>query len=110
MSTSQAPITHIQKITPPSSVAGWPLTPPATHEKPFAQAHRAIALFEAIRARGHIQGPWIESQLAAGDYDEIERQLGQDEALSGYIKARTAGPPAKRTVVICRLTSTNPAS
>jgi hypothetical protein len=46
-----------------------------------------IALFRDIRAGRHTkQGPWIEFQLAAGEYDEIERQLERDEVLSGYVK------------------------
>ena len=49
-----------------------------------------IALFKDIRAGRHTkQGPWTEFQLAPGEYDEIERQLGRDEALSGYIKDKT---------------------
>ncbi|KAF2787667.1 hypothetical protein K505DRAFT_316306 [Melanomma pulvis-pyrius CBS 109.77] len=84
MSSSQAPITH---ITPPSSFANHPLTPPATNEKQFAQVHRVIALFEEIRAGRHIKRhPWTEFQLAEGDYNEIERRLEQDKVLSGYVQ------------------------
>lgn len=87
MSSSQAPITQNLNITPPSSFANHPLTPPPTDEKQFAQVHRVIALFEEIRAGRHIKRhPWTEFQLAEGDYDEIERQLEQDEVLSGYVK------------------------
>jgi hypothetical protein len=73
-------------ITPPSSFAEPPLTPPPT-EKPFAQAHRVVALFKTIQAGAHTrQGPWTEFQLVPGEYEEIERRLGQDEALGGYVK------------------------
>ena len=45
--------------------------------------------FETIRAARHTkQDPWTESQLAPGEYGEIERQLGRDEALSGYVKGK----------------------
>jgi hypothetical protein len=86
MPTSQTGLTPGEIITPSSSFAGHPLTPPPTDEKPFAQAQRVIALFEAIRAGKHIKRhPWTEFQLAPGDYDEIERQLSRDEVLSGYV-------------------------
>jgi hypothetical protein len=63
------------------------LTPPQTDEKPFAQVHRVIALFKEIRAGKHIKrDPWTEFQLSKGEYDEIQRQLGRDEDLSGYVK------------------------
>ena len=73
MSSSQVPITQNPNITPPSSFANHPLTPPPTDEKQFAQVHRVIALFEEIRAGRHInRHPWTEFRLAEGDYDEIE--------------------------------------
>jgi hypothetical protein len=63
------------------------LTPPPTDEKPFAQAPRVIALFRDIQAGRHSkQGAWREFQLAAGEYEEIEHQLGLDTALSGHVK------------------------
>jgi hypothetical protein len=66
------------------------LTPPPTDEKRFAQAPQVIALFKDIRAGRHTkQPPWTEFQLAPGEYDEIERQLGRDEALLGYVKDKT---------------------
>ncbi|KAL5406973.1 hypothetical protein PMIN04_011852 [Paraphaeosphaeria minitans] len=87
MSSSHASITQKPDITPPSSFANHPLTPPPTDEKQFAQVHRVIALFEEIRTGKHIKRhPWTEFQLAEGDYDEIERQLERDEVLSGYVK------------------------
>ncbi|KAF2004129.1 hypothetical protein P154DRAFT_519687 [Amniculicola lignicola CBS 123094] len=80
------PVSH-QHATPPSNSADHPLTPPPTDEKPFSQAQRVITLFKAIQAGRHTkQDPWTEFQLAPGDYDEIERRLGRDEALSGYVK------------------------
>lgn len=76
-----------QIITPPSSVIKLPLTRPLTDKKPFAEVTRVIALFRDRRAGRDIkQGPWIEFQLAQGEYDEIERRLEQDEALWGYVK------------------------
>ncbi len=45
--------------------------------------------FETIQAPRHTkQDPRTEFQLAPGEYDEIERQLGRDEALSGYVKEK----------------------
>ncbi|KAF2803432.1 uncharacterized protein BDZ99DRAFT_173209 [Mytilinidion resinicola] len=86
MSMLQTPLTQHQNITPPSSFAEPPLTPPPTDEKPFAQAHRVIALFKEIRAGRHIKRhPRTEFQLATGDYDEIECRLERSE-LSGYVK------------------------
>jgi hypothetical protein len=87
MSTSQPPLKEHLHITPPSSFVDAPLTPPPTDEKAFTQAPRVIALFKDIKARRHIkQHPWIEFQLARGEYDEIERQLSRDEFLFGYVK------------------------
>ena len=87
MSTSKASIAQRKNTTPPTSFAKHPWTPPPTDEKPFPQAQRVIALLKAIRAGNHTkQEPWIEFKLASGEYDEIERQLGRDEALSGYVK------------------------
>ncbi|KAH7061024.1 hypothetical protein BKA63DRAFT_573496 [Paraphoma chrysanthemicola] len=84
---SQTHITPAQYVTPPSSFAGHPLTPPPTDEKSFTQAQRVIALFRAIQAGKHTkQGPWVEFQLVPGGYDEIERQLGRQKALLGYVK------------------------
>ncbi|KAF2473708.1 uncharacterized protein BDR25DRAFT_311908 [Lindgomyces ingoldianus] len=87
MFSSHASITKDSHITPPSSFAAHPLTPPPTDEKLFAHAPRVIALFKEIRAGRHAKRePWTEFQLSAGEYDEIERQLEQDEDLSGYVK------------------------
>ncbi|KAF2466100.1 uncharacterized protein BDR25DRAFT_336652 [Lindgomyces ingoldianus] len=86
MFSEYAPITKDSHITPPSSFATHPLTPPPTDEKPFAQAHRVIALFKEIRAGKHTKrNPWTEFQLSAEEYDEIERRLRRDEDLSGYV-------------------------
>ena len=49
MSTPQTPLEH-QHITPPSSFADAPLTPPPTDEKAFTQAPRVITLFKDIEA------------------------------------------------------------
>jgi len=62
------------------------LTPPPTDEKQFPQVHPVLALFKNIRAGRHTKHqPEIEFQLV-GDYDEIDRQFGRDEVLSGYVK------------------------
>ncbi|KAH8695787.1 hypothetical protein GQ44DRAFT_779736 [Phaeosphaeriaceae sp. PMI808] len=75
------------RITPPSSFTGTPLTPPPTGEKAFTQAPQVIALFKEIRAGRHGQlGPWTEFPFKHGEYDELERQLRQDELLFGYVK------------------------
>jgi hypothetical protein len=87
MFTSKASLAQKEITTPPTSFEKQPLTPPPTEEKPFSQAQRVIALLKAIRAGRHIKhGPWTEFQLVPGEYDEIERQLGRDEALLGYVK------------------------
>ena len=87
MSTSQTPLKEHQRITPPSSFVGVPLTPPPTDEKAFTQAPRVIALLRDIQAGRHVnQNPWTSFQLARGEYDEIERRLRQDESLFGYVK------------------------
>ncbi|KAF2799726.1 hypothetical protein K505DRAFT_332307 [Melanomma pulvis-pyrius CBS 109.77] len=76
-----------QIITSPSSFVGAPLTPPPTDKKSFTQAPRVIALFKDIQAGKHLrQHPWVEFQLAHGEYDEIERHLILDDSLSGYVK------------------------
>ncbi|KAF2001250.1 hypothetical protein P154DRAFT_490637 [Amniculicola lignicola CBS 123094] len=85
MSISQADVT--QHIAPPSRFTNEPLTPPLTDKKLFAGALRVIAFFRHIQAGENIkQGPWIEFQLAQGEYDEIERTLQQDDVLAGYVK------------------------
>lgn len=89
MSMSQASGVHRQHTTPPSSFTEHPLTPPPTDEKPFAQAHRVVALFRDIRAGKHTkQDPWRIFQLASGEYREIQRQLDQDEPLARYVKSK----------------------
>jgi hypothetical protein len=63
------------------------LTPPPTDEKPCTQALRVIALFQEIQAGKHSnRGPWIEFQLAKGDYDKIAHLLSQDEELLGFVE------------------------
>lgn len=87
MSTPQTFMKQEPSTTPPSSFAEHPLTPPPTEEKRFFQVPRVLRLFTDIRAGKHIyQGPWIEFKLAEGEYNEIERQLRQNEALSGFTK------------------------
>ena len=87
MSTSQMPLKEHENITPPSSFAGAPLTPPPTDEKAFTQASRVVALFKDIQAGRHIErGPWTSFQLAGGEYEEIERQIRRDESLFGYVE------------------------
>ncbi|MCJ1426648.1 hypothetical protein MMC29_004551 [Sticta canariensis] len=74
------PVQHTIRST--SSV-----TPPPTDEKAFTQTSRVVALFKLIKAGRHInQNPWTSFQLAPGEYDEIERQLSQDESLWGYVE------------------------
>jgi hypothetical protein len=90
MSTLRAPLKDQQNITPLSSFLGAPLTPPPTCKKTFTQASRIIALFKDIQAGRHAkQHPWTEFQLAQGEYDEIERQLRQDDLLFGFVKDKT---------------------
>ncbi|KAF2726979.1 hypothetical protein EJ04DRAFT_539181 [Polyplosphaeria fusca] len=87
MSTSQDLVTQATHITPPSSFANDPLTPPPTDEIPFPQARRIVSLFKSIQDGRYSQKQsWSEFQLVPGEYDEIERQLERDEALSGYIQ------------------------
>jgi hypothetical protein len=87
MSSSQTYQTAQQHITPPPSLADAPLTPPPTDEKQFVQVHRVLALFEQIRAGRHVKrDSWTEFQLVPGEYDDLERRLKQDEALSGYVE------------------------
>jgi len=86
MSTSQASITQDHHTTPPSSFVDRPLTPPPTVEKQFSHVRPVLRLFTDIRAGSHVRGPWTEFQLAEGEYDEIERRLEKDKALSGYVK------------------------
>jgi hypothetical protein len=86
MSSLQLYQTSRYQTTPPSSFVDAPLTPPPTN-KSYVQAHRVIALFATIQAGGQIrQEPWREFRLGPGEYDEIERQLRQDEPLWGYVK------------------------
>lgn len=84
MFVSHSPLVLSQNITPPSSLPDGPLTPPPTEVKP---PQRVIAIFEAIQAGRHVkQGSPTKLRLTPGEYDEIERQLTRDEALSGFVK------------------------
>jgi hypothetical protein len=63
------------------------LTPPPTDEKQSPQVSRVLALFKQRQTGRHNRrDPWIELQLAEGEYDEVERQLQQDESLWEYVK------------------------
>ncbi|KAI4943375.1 hypothetical protein J4E91_009574 [Alternaria rosae] len=85
MSSTRKPREPTQKITPPSSFAEPPLTPPPTDEKPFAQAPRVIALFDEIRAGKHSnRDPWTEFSLVSGEFDRVQRLLDQDEELRRF--------------------------
>jgi hypothetical protein len=96
----RAPLKDQQNIPPPSSFLGAPLTPPPTCKKAFTQASRVIALFKDIEAGRHAgQHPWTEFQLARGEYDEIERQLRQDEWLFGFVKDKIRCAASKQIEV-----------
>lgn len=85
MFSSHIPITKDSRITPPSSFATHPLTPP-TDEKQFTQVHRVIALFKEIQAGKHTKrDPCTEFQLLVGEYDKLESWLRRDKDLSGYV-------------------------
>lgn len=81
-----------QQITPPQSFTSSPLTPPSTDEKEkaFEQTSRVIALFKGRElGKGIDIVPWTEFQLVQGEYREIERRLGQDKGLLGFVKNKT---------------------
>lgn len=62
--------------------------PLPTDEKPFGQTHRVLALFKAIEAGRHAtQVPSTAFRLAR-EYEEIERQLGRDEEMAGFVEAK----------------------
>jgi hypothetical protein len=88
MSLSRNPQKPDQDITPPSSFAESPLTPPPSDEKkPSTVVTRVIALFRQIRDGKHWRlGPWTEFQLAQGDYDKLTSQLREDEDLLGFVE------------------------
>jgi hypothetical protein len=76
MSISQAAVIKHQNVTTPPSFTDHPLTPPSTAKKPFAEAHRVVALFKQIRAGTNAdQDARTEFQLADGEYDQIESTL-----------------------------------
>lgn len=74
-------------MTSPSNFKDPPLTLPSSDQKTFTQAAQVISLFKNIEAgrKGSDRIPWKEFQLAEGEYDEIKRQLGQDEDLFGFV-------------------------
>ena len=87
MSTSQAFDTQEKSITPPSSFAKPPLTPPPTDEKQSTRVQRVLALFENIRAGTHNKKQAeVLFQLAEGEYDELNDWLGLKEGLFEYVK------------------------
>jgi hypothetical protein len=76
-----------QHITPPSSFVDPPLTPPPTDKKVFTQVPRILALFRERKAGTYDErNLWTVFQLAVGEYDELERQLKQEESLWGYVE------------------------
>lgn len=64
-----------------------PLTPLSTDKKAFTQVSRVVTLFKN-RELGKDTGesPWVEFQLAKGEYDEIKRQLRRDKDLWGFVE------------------------
>ncbi|KAL9618293.1 MAG: hypothetical protein Q9160_007004 [Pyrenula sp. 1 TL-2023] len=81
-----------QQITPPQSFTSSPLTPPSTDEKgkAFKQTSRVIALFKGRElGKGTDIIPWTEFQLGPGEYREIERRLGKDKGLLGFVTNKT---------------------
>ncbi|OAL56152.1 hypothetical protein IQ07DRAFT_583540 [Pyrenochaeta sp. DS3sAY3a] len=77
----------VEHTTPPSSFVVPPSTPPPTEKKPFFQAQRVVARFEAIQAGRSIQqDPWTEYQLEPGEYDRIEHILSHNKALLSFTK------------------------
>jgi hypothetical protein len=87
MSTLPTLSSREKDITPPSSTTDAPLTPPLTDEKPATKVHQVLSLFYAIKAgRRTGPNPWKEFQLGPGEYAQIEREIGRDDSLSGYIK------------------------
>lgn len=86
MSTSQPNVTQHQHVTPPSRSTSQPLMPPLTDKKPFTEAPRVIALFRRAHAGKYTEKPWIEFQLAKGEYDQIEGTLQQDAELLGFVR------------------------
>ncbi|OWY42261.1 hypothetical protein AALT_g11983 [Alternaria alternata] len=92
-----------QNVTPPPRFTDDPLTPPSTAKKPFAEAHRVIALFKQIHAGTDAErDARTEFQLADGEYDQIESTLQQDDVLSGYVdeKIRYDYDEDKRKLVV----------
>ncbi|KAF2788653.1 hypothetical protein K505DRAFT_255056 [Melanomma pulvis-pyrius CBS 109.77] len=92
-----------QNVTPPPRFTDQPLTPPLTDKKPFAVAHRVIALFRQIYAKSDAErDARTEFQLADGEYDQIQSTLQQDDVLSGYVdeKIRYDYDEDKRKLVV----------
>lgn len=86
MPISQTALIKHQNVTPPPRFIDDLLTPPSTAKKPFAEAHRVIALFKQIHAGTDAErDARTEFQLAEGEYDQIESTLQQDDVLSGYV-------------------------
>lgn len=84
MSISQADVMKHQNVTPPPRFTDQSLTPPLTDKKPFAVAHRVVALFRHIYA-GSKRDAETEFQLADGEYDQIQSTVQQDNELSGFV-------------------------
>ncbi|KAF2472781.1 uncharacterized protein BDR25DRAFT_333100 [Lindgomyces ingoldianus] len=86
---SDLQIMEQQDVSPPLSFREPPLTPPSTNKKPAAEAqHRVIALFNRIQAGRYTEGNnWIEYWLATGEFDQIQSNLQQDDALLKYAEA-----------------------
>lgn len=76
------------ETTPLSSFVHPPLTPPPTDEKKaFPQIERLIRFFKSRQyGRPVVGGPWTRIQLAVSEYEELERRLGRDKGLGGYVE------------------------
>ncbi|KAF1952018.1 hypothetical protein CC80DRAFT_573058 [Byssothecium circinans] len=102
MSTPQANLEMQQQVTP-QSFADQPLTPPLPDKKPFTVAPSVLALWRQLQAHKDVgEDPWIEFQLAEGEYDQIQSELQQDDELSGFVadKIRYNYDGEKRRLVV----------
>jgi len=101
MSNSQIDVAQHHRVTPPPVCTHQLLTPPSTNKKSTAGPLRVIALFRQIQAGTHTNcGPWIEFQLAQGDFDRIQDTLRQDKVLWGFVddKIRSVNPAVREIV------------
>jgi len=86
------------EVTPPTSFAVGPPTPPSTDEKPAAKVTDIIRALKRRRdGKGFCYGPWSAIPLSFFEFNQLQNQIDADPVLRGYVndKVRYGSPPKR---------------